>query len=176
MESSVSAFPSRSKKKIFAMLLMVVLVGMAEHIRPQVPCPSTCWPCRVVSFLLACWCCLGTTAGCLFIRSPVGSPSANASEDKLCRLQAFDLVAMLGYLVVIFFHAWWAVLLGAILFLSWSEVSLPATMSPLFVLHARQPPRAGVSLYRRVSMTLLLGGFLILWWGKQDGSRASPGS
>ena len=38
-------------------------------------------------------------------------------------------VAMVGYLIVILVPLWQAVIVGAIFFLSWSAISLPATMS-----------------------------------------------
>ena len=162
------------EKNIFAMLLMVVLVGMGEHIgRRFLPIYLLALQGGVLSVGLLGG--LDNLLGALY-SFPGGYLCERVGYKRA--LQVFDLVAMLGYLVVIFFHAWWAVLLGAILFLSWSEVSLPATMSLLFVSMPVSHRVLGVSLHsfiRRVSMTLgpLLGGFLILWWGKQDGVRVA---
>lgn len=44
-------------------------------------------------------------------------------------LLVFNFIAMGGFLIVIVIPAWQAVLAGAVLFLSWSAISLPATMS-----------------------------------------------
>jgi MFS family permease len=41
-------------------------------------------------------------------------------------LLLFNLIAMAGYVVVILFPSWQAVILGAILFVSWSATSPPA--------------------------------------------------
>src|SRR5262249_58650010 len=43
-------------------------------------------------------------------------------------LLVFNLIAMFGYLIVILVPAWQAVIVGSIFFLSWSAISLPATM------------------------------------------------
>ena len=53
-------------------------------------------------------------------------------------LLLFNLFAMIGYLNVILIPRWEAVILGALFFLSWSAISLPATMD----LVARVLPRS----------------------------------
>jgi MFS family permease len=91
-------------------------------------------------------------------------------------LLIFNLVAMAGYAVVILVPAWQAVLAGAVLFLSWSAVSLPATLS---LIHRVLPPTKrtmGVtmhSLVKRLPMALgpVLGGVCIAVWGERDGVR-----
>ncbi|MCG3129047.1 MAG: hypothetical protein CHACPFDD_03956 [Phycisphaerae bacterium] len=91
-------------------------------------------------------------------------------------LLLFNALAIAGYATVIVAPSWHLVLLGAALFISWSAVSLPATMA----LVARVVPpgkRAmGVSLHsliRRLPMALgpVLGGVLIDQWGQQAGIR-----
>ena len=47
-------------------------------------------------------------------------------------LVVFNLVAMAGFAIVILAPAWQAVLIAAVLFISWSAVSLPATMSLMY--------------------------------------------
>jgi MFS family permease len=83
---------------------------------------------------------------------------------------------MFGYLLVIIIPAWPAVLAGALFFLSWSAISLPATMS----LVARALPlnkrTMGVSMHslvRRIPMALgpIIGGLSIGIWGEKDGVR-----
>jgi MFS family permease len=91
-------------------------------------------------------------------------------------LLVFNLISMVGYLIVIFVRTWWAVLVGAALFISWSAISLPAMME----LIARAVPTTkramGVSLHslvRRVPKALgpVVGGAFIAAWGVVNGVR-----
>jgi MFS family permease len=91
-------------------------------------------------------------------------------------LLVFNLVAMSGFALVIVIPAWQAVLAGAALFISWSAISLPATMSLMYRVLPQNKRTMGVtmhSLVRRVPMALgpLLGGFFIDAWGERDGVR-----
>jgi MFS family permease len=93
-------------------------------------------------------------------------------------LLIFNMVAMCGYLVVIIFPAWQAVLLGAVFFISWSAISLPATMSliaKVLPMHKRTMGVSMHSLVRRFPMALgpILGGAFIGLWGEKDGVRAA---
>jgi MFS family permease len=90
----------------------------------------------------------------------------------------FNFAAMAGFLIVIFIPAWQAVIVGAVLFLSWSAISLPATMSLITQVLPLQKRTMGVSmlaLVRRIPMALgpLLGGFCIGLWGEKDGVRVA---
>lgn len=95
-------------------------------------------------------------------------------------LLLFNLLAILGYVIVIVFPVWQAVIIGSLFFLSWTAISLPATME----LVARNLPATkrtmGVSMHslvRRIPMALgpVLGGTLIVWFGERDGVRLSFG-
>ncbi|MCG6946138.1 MAG: MFS transporter [Deltaproteobacteria bacterium] len=93
-------------------------------------------------------------------------------------LLIFNMVAMFGYLVVIIFPAWQAVLLGAVFFISWSAISLPATMSliaKVLPMHKRTMGVSMHSLVRRFPMALgpILGGACIGLWGEGNGVRAA---
>ena len=93
-------------------------------------------------------------------------------------LMIFNLVAMAGYVVVIAVPAWQAVLGGAVLFISWSAISLPATMSLMYKVLPQGKRTMGVtmhSLVRRIPMALgpLLGGLFITIWGEQNGVRVA---
>jgi len=93
-------------------------------------------------------------------------------------LLIFNIVAMCGFLVVIIFPAWQAVLLGAVLFISWSAISLPATMSLIAKVLPINKRTMGVSMHslvRRIPMALgpVLGGVCIGIWGERDGVRAA---
>ena len=91
-------------------------------------------------------------------------------------LLIFNLFAMFGYLLVIFIPAWPAVLAGAVFFLSWSAISLPATMSLVAGVLPVNKRTMGVSMHslvRRIPMALgpIIGGLFIGWWGEKDGVR-----
>jgi MFS family permease len=49
-------------------------------------------------------------------------------------LLVFNIIAIFGFLIVIFIPSWQAVLIGAVFFLSWSAISLPASMSLIWIL------------------------------------------
>jgi MFS family permease len=91
-------------------------------------------------------------------------------------LMIFNLVAMAGFTLVIAVPAWQAVLGGAVLFISWSAISLPATMSLMYKVLPQNKRTMGVSMHslvRRIPMALgpLLGGLFIGIWGEQNGVR-----
>ncbi len=96
-------------------------------------------------------------------------------------LLVFNLVAMSGFALVILIPAWQAVLVGAVFFISWSAISLPATMSLVFKVLPHNKRTMGVSmnsLVRRIPMALgpLIGGFFIGMWGERDGVRLAFGA
>ncbi|MFH0980377.1 MAG: MFS transporter [Planctomycetota bacterium] len=91
-------------------------------------------------------------------------------------LLVFNLMAMTGYLIVIAVPAWQAVIVGAFFFLSWSAVSLPATMSLVAKALPQNKRTMGVSmlaLVRRLPMAAgpVLGGLFIDAWGARTGVR-----
>lgn len=91
-------------------------------------------------------------------------------------LLVFNLLSIAGYLVVIIFTSWQAVLIGAILFFSWSAISLPATMDLVATVLPKNRRTLGVSLHslvRRIPMALgpVIGGALIGVFGEKDGIR-----
>ncbi|MEN8188768.1 MAG: MFS transporter [Thermodesulfobacteriota bacterium] len=90
----------------------------------------------------------------------------------------FNFAAMFGFIIVILIPAWQAVIVGAIFFLSWSAISLPATMKLITEVLPLEKRTMGVSmlaLVRRIPMALgpLLGGVCIGLWGEKDGVRAA---
>ena len=91
-------------------------------------------------------------------------------------LLIFNMVAMAGFALVILIPAWQAVLAGAVLFISWSAISLPATMSLIYRVLPQNKRTMGVSMHslvRRIPMALgpILGGIFISVWGEHDGVR-----
>jgi len=90
----------------------------------------------------------------------------------------FNFAAMFGFCIVIFIPVWQAVIVGAVFFLSWSAISLPATMNLITRVLPMEKRTMGVSmlaLVRRIPMALgpLLGGVCIGLWGEKDGVRAA---
>lgn len=88
----------------------------------------------------------------------------------------FNLAAVAGYLVVILFPTWQAALAGAVLFIAWSSVSLPAVMSAISKLLPFHKRTMGVSMHsiaRRIPMAIgpVLGGLCVQHWGEKDGVR-----
>jgi MFS family permease len=96
-------------------------------------------------------------------------------------LLIFNIVAMSGFAIVILIPTWQAVLVGAVLFISWSAISLPATMSLLYSVLPQNKRTMGVSMHslvRRIPMALgpILGGVFITVWGERDGVRLAFGA
>jgi MFS family permease len=115
--------------------------------------------------------------------SAVYSFPGGYASDRLGYKRAlllFNLIAMFGFLVVIVFPYWQAVIIGAFFFLSWTAISLPATMDMVAKVLPKHKRTMGVSVHslvRRIPMALgpLLGGLLIGWWGEITGVRLAFG-
>lgn len=91
-------------------------------------------------------------------------------------LLLFNLVSIAGYLIAILAPSWPLVIAGSALFLTWSAVSLPATMALVARVLPADKRTMGVtahSLVRRFPMSLgpLIGGAMIGIWGERDGVR-----
>ena len=90
----------------------------------------------------------------------------------------FNLIAMVGYLIVIVVPHWLAVVAGSFFFLSWSSLSLPAAMELIRGEVSGNKQVMGVSMHsliRRIPMALgpLIGGVLIDRLGITAGIRIS---
>ena len=100
-------------------------------------------------------------------------------SDKLGVKRAlliFNVMAITGFLIVVFIPTWPAVILGAVLFLAWTSISQPATMSLIAKALPAQKRTMGVSMHslvRRIPMALgpLVGGVFISHWGETAGVR-----
>lgn len=95
-------------------------------------------------------------------------------------LGLFNLLSIVGYIVVIAIPSWPAVVVGSLLFLSWSSISLPATMGLVNKTLPKHKHVMGVSLHslvRRIPKALgpVVGGACIDVWGKVDGVRIAFG-
>jgi len=160
------------RQSIVGLLSMVILVGMGEHMAEQfLPIYLTALGAGFVTvgFLNG----MDNLLGALY--SFPGGYLANRLGTKRA-LVVFSLVAMAGFVVVILIPQWWAVLLGAVFFLSWTAISLPATMDLVAKVLPKNKRTMGVSVHslvRRVPMALgpLAGGFFVDRWGTVTGVR-----
>lgn len=91
-------------------------------------------------------------------------------------LLLFNALSLAGYVLVLVWHHWLALVVGAFLFLAWSALSLPATFSVVASSLDRSQHTMGIgvqSMVRRVPMMVgpLVGGWLITRFGWEQGVR-----
>ena len=174
--SRLSAFLGLQRSTV-GVLAMVVLVGMGERMAERF----------LPIYMLA----LGGGAlaiGLLqamdnFLSALYSFPGGYLSDRIGTKrsLLIFNLVAMAGFALVIVIPTWQAVLVGAVLFISWTAISLPATMSLMYKVLPVNKRTMGVSMHslvRRIPMALgpLVGGLFIGIWGERDGVRYAFGA
>ena len=169
--SHISSFLGLQRSTI-GMLLMVILVGMGERMAERF----------LPIYLIALGggpIVIGLLNGLDNLMSALYAFPGGYLSDRLGfkkALLVFNLFAMFGYLLVILIPAWPAVLVGALFFLSWSAISLPATMSLVARVLPTNKRTMGVSMHslvRRIPMALgpIIGGLSIGIWGERDGVR-----
>jgi MFS family permease len=165
------------RPNILVLLTMVVLVGLGERMAERfLPLYLIALGGGALS--------VGLLNGMDNLLSALYSFPGGYLSDRLGYKRAlivFNLIAMAGYAVVILFPFWQAVILGAVLFISWSAISLPATMdlvSEVLPLSKRTMGVSMHSLVRRIPMGLgpVMGGALIGLYGEQDGVRIAFGA
>jgi len=160
---------------MLGLLGMVVLVGMGEHMAERFLPLYLQELAQASTAILA----IGLLAGMDDLLSALYSFPGGYLSDRLGTKRAlllFNVLSMLGYLTVILVHTWWAVLVGAALFISWSAISLPATMDLLAKVVPKNRRTMGVSvlaLVRRLPKMLgpVAGGACIAVWGVEQGVR-----
>jgi len=89
-------------------------------------------------------------------------------------LLLFSGLSLVGYILVVAWHHWIALLLGSFLFLAWSALSLPATFTIVATSLDKGQHTMGIgiqSMVRRIPMVVgpLAGGWLITKYGFQQG-------
>lgn len=159
---------------------MVVLVGMGEHMAERFLPLYLQELAEGSTAILA----IGLLAGMDDLLSALYSFPGGYLSDRLGTKRAlllFNALSMAGYLAVILIRTWWAVLVGAALFISWSAISLPATMDLLARVVPKHRRTMGVSvlaLVRRIPKMLgpVAGGACIAIWGVEAGVRAAFGA
>ena len=160
------------KKNIVALLVMVILVGMGEKMAERF------LPLYLIALGGGAFS-IGLLNGLDNLLSALYSLPGGYASDKLGHKHAlllFNLIAMAGYGIVIAIPSWQAVILGAILFVSWTAISLPATMDMVSTVLPKNKHTMGVSLHslvRRIPMALgpVIGGTLIGVYGETQGVR-----
>lgn len=160
------------RKSIVALLAMVVLIGLGEKMAERfLPIYLMALGGGAIT--------IGLLNGMTNLLSALYSFPGGYLSDRLGYKKAllvFNLIALFGYAIVIIFPYWQAVLIGAIFFLSWSAISLPATMSLVSRVLPPEKRTMGVSLHslvRRLPMALgpIIGGVLIGVYGEKTGVR-----
>ena len=160
------------QKSMVGLLAMVVLVGMGEKMGERF------LPIYLITLgggALS----VGLLSGMDNLLSALYSFPGGYLADRLCTKKAwlvFNLMAMVGFVVVILIPAWQAVIVGSVFFLSWTAISLPATMGLVAQVLPKNRRTMGVtmhSLVRRFPMALgpLVGGACIDIWGLVTGIR-----
>jgi MFS family permease len=168
---------SSHKRSITGLLGMIILVGMGEHMAERFLPLYLQQLAQASTAVMA----IGLLAGMDDLLSALYSFPGGYLSDRLGTKRAllfFNVLSMIGYLCVIFIHSWWAVLVGAAFFISWSAISLPATMDLLAKIVPKNRRTMGVSvlaLVRRVPKMLgpVVGGACIALWGVEQGVRAA---
>lgn len=160
------------KKNILVLLGMVILVGMGEKMVERfLPIYLVALGGGVFS--------VGLLNGMNNLLGALYSFPGGYASDRLGYKRAlvlFNIIAVAGYAIVVVFPHWWAVLVGAVFFLSWSAISLPATMDMVAKVLPPSKRTMGVSMHslvRRIPMALgpLVGGVLIEVFGDTNGIR-----
>lgn len=95
-------------------------------------------------------------------------------------LKVYTCFSMVGYAIIILFPIWQAVLIGAIFFISWTALSLPAILSMVSKTVKKEKQVMGVSLHslvKRIPMALgpVFGAVLIQAYGIVLGGRLAFG-
>ncbi|HUU97997.1 MAG TPA: MFS transporter, partial [Phycisphaerae bacterium] len=160
------------RRSIMGLLSMVILVGMGEHMAEQfLPVYLLALGGGVISigFLNG----MDNLLGALYA-FPGGYLSERLGYKRA--LLIFNVMSMAGFVIVILIPKWWAVIVGAALFLSWTAISLPATMSLVARVLPKDKRTMGVSVHslvRRIPMAVgpMIGGWFIVKWGTVDGVR-----
>jgi MFS family permease len=160
------------KKSLVAVLAMIVLIGMGEWMADRF------LPIYIENLggsLVA----IGVLSGMKNLLGAVYSFPAGYLSERIGYKKAlliFNLVALVGYAIVILIQSWIAVLVGAVFFMAWSSVSLPASMSLVSAVMPRNKRTMGVTLLsitKRLPKALgpVLGGLLIGLYGQTQGIR-----
>jgi MFS family permease len=160
------------RKSMVAMLLMAIFVGLGEKMAERF----------LPIYLIALGgspIIIGLLNGMDNLLSALYSYPGGWLADKLGYKKAlfiFNGMAIFGYLIVVIFPVWYAVIIGAMFFLAWTAISLPATMNLVSTVLPQNKHAMGISIHsliRRIPMALgpVIGGFFIVTFGRVQGVR-----
>ena len=160
------------QKNTAVLLLMVILVGIGERIAERfLPLYLLALGGGIAS--------IGIFSGANNLTNALYSFFGGYISDRIGHKRAlslFNAMTIAGYLIVIFFPYWQAVIIGSFFFLSWTAISMPATLELVTRSVPANKHAMGVSLNslsRRVPMIIgpLIGGVLVEWYGETEGIR-----
>jgi len=160
------------QKNTAVLLLMVILVGIGERIAERfLPLYLLALGGGIAS--------IGFFSGANNLTNALYSFFGGYISDRIGHKRAlflFNTMTIAGYLIVIFFPYWQAVIIGSFFFLSWTAISMPATLELVTRSIPANKHAMGVSLNsltRRVPMIIgpLIGGVLVEWYGETQGIR-----
>jgi len=161
-------------KSIGTMLVMVILLGLGEKMGERflpiylIAIGGSAYSVGLLNaldnFLSAIYSWLGG-----FVSDWIGYKKA---------LLLYSFIAACGYSIVIIFPYWQAVLFGAIFFISWTALSLPAILSMVSSTLKQEKHTMGVSIHsmvRRVPMAVgpIVGSLFIQSLGIVNGTRVA---
>jgi MFS family permease len=154
------------------LLVALVLAGMGERLW-LVFAPKYLQTLGAGVFVIGLFDALQTLLGALYAY-PGGWITDHFGQRR--SLILFSGISLTGYLLVLVWHHWLALVVGAFLFLAWSAFSLPATFSIVATSLERSRHTMGIgvqSMVRRVPMMAgpLVGGVLITRFGWSLGVR-----
>lgn len=171
LNESYKAFLSRHAN-MTTMLVLVILVGMGEKMAERF------LPLYLIALGGSTWS-IGILNAMDNLLSALYSFPGGFLADRIGykkSLQLFTGIALVGYLLVILIPSWQAVLIGAVFFISWTAISLPAIMNLVSKSVPKERRSLGVSMhsfFRRIPMALgpIAGGILIGIYGRVQGIR-----
>lgn len=172
-DNKISRFLALQKHTV-ALLVMVILVGTGERIAERyLPLYLVVLGGGMAS--------IGIFSGASNLVNALYSFFGGFISDRIGHKRAlllFNAMTIVGYGIVIIFPYWQAVIIGSFFFLSWSAISMPATLDLVAKSVPLNKRTMGVSinsLTRRVPMMIgpLIGGLLIGQFGEADGIRYS---
>jgi MFS family permease len=160
------------QKNTAVLLFMVILVGVGERIAERfLPLYLLALGGGIAS--------IGIFSGANNLTNALYSFFGGYISDRVGYKRAlflFNVMTIAGYIIVILFPYWQAVIIGSFFFLSWTAISMPATLELVTRSIPANKHAMGVSLNsltRRVPMILgpLIGGILVEWYGETEGIR-----
>lgn len=159
-------------RSIVSMLVMVVFIGLGEKMAERF------LPLYLMALGGSAWVIGGLNSIDNALSALYSLPGGYLADRLGCKrsLLLFTGLAMIGYLIVILVPSWQAVLIGAVFFIAWTAVSLPAIIGLVTTAVDKDKRTMGVTVHsfvRRIPMALgpVIGGLLIGAFGRTDGVR-----